>query len=98
MRTLLEVAIFLIVISVPAFVLLMLILVLSPLVFGDSIPRHDDASGQDVRIAQTARAEAPQSDTHESPNDRFVRGYGKLSISFKATRVTPPERAQENSN
>ncbi len=54
MRTLL---VFLAVIAVPAFVLVTLILVLSPLVFGDGIPRRDQASGQDAPIALTARAE-----------------------------------------
>ena len=61
MRYALEVTVFLTVIVVPAIVLLTLILVLAPLVFGDSIPRGDQDSGQDGRIVLSAPAEAPNS-------------------------------------
>ena len=61
MRALLEVAIFLMVIAVPAAVLVTLILVLAPLVFDDGMALHDQASGQDSHIEQSTRAEAPYS-------------------------------------
>ncbi len=57
MRYVLEVTVFLTVIAVPAFVLVTLILVLSPLVFGDGIPQRNQSSGQDGRIVLSARAE-----------------------------------------
>ncbi len=68
MRYVMEVTVFLMLIAVPAFVLVTLILVLAPLVFGDSIPQHDEASGQDSRIEQSVRAEAP----HPAPRYREI--------------------------
>ena len=58
MRYLMEIAIFLIVLAVPALVLATLIIVLAPVVFGDGMPQRDQASGQDGLTVPSARAEA----------------------------------------
>ena len=68
MRYVLEVTVFLTVIAVPVLVLVTLLLVLSTLVFGDSIPQRDQDSGQDGRIVLSARAEAP----HSVPRHREI--------------------------
>ena len=76
MRYVMEVTVFLMLIAVPAFVLATLILVLAPLVFGDSIPQRDQASDQDGRIGLSARAEFSFSDRHlnrDSEEEVWVR-------------------------
>ena len=50
MRYVLDIMVLLMVVAIPALVLVTLIVVLSPFVFGDSIPQRDQDSGQDGHI------------------------------------------------
>ena len=59
MRYVLEVTVLLMVIIIPAFVLVTLIVVMAPLVFGDSIPQRDQDSGQDGRVVAADHADNP---------------------------------------
>ena len=45
MRYVLEVTIFMMIICLPAFVLVTLVVVLAPVVFGDNIPQRDQDTG-----------------------------------------------------